>query len=188
MMGALNRSGIPAFYSVEREAFMQHNARKSGYLANKKYWEVGEKNYMWNGFLATVPQHKCVKIAFKGIPYLTDGVDCKVIIMRRYTWDIEKSFRKAFPLKPDAFDKLYPNWPQEYKEQYDRAVEYLDRKQIPYREVWFDTLVNEPLREFKSLSGFIDIDPHEAAKEIDLEMVRFGKTPVLNKENRAITA
>jgi len=171
MMGALNRSGIPAFYDVNRESAMQHGQKVRGYQANKNFWEVGEQKYMNFGFSRNIPDGMCCKIALKGLCLLSGGIKHKIIIMKRDPKEIRKSCILAFP--DQDFDRNYPNWFDYYPFLLRETKEILNaRNDCEYIEIDFNQLVNNPIKTFKEISAFVPIDPHEAVKEIDLGMVR----------------
>lgn len=171
MMGALNRSGIPAYYDVARESGMQHGQKERGYFANKKFWEVGEHIYMNFGFSRQIPDNMCCKIAMKGIPLLAGGVEHKVIFMRRDPVDIRSSAKAAFTEMD--FDEYYPDWVNFYPHLVKETKALLDaRDDCEYIEVEFNDLMDDPITTFTRIAEFVPIDPIEAAKEINPVMVR----------------
>jgi len=174
MMGALNRSGIPAFYDAGRESAMQKAQVERGYIANKQFWEVGENKYMSLGYSRYVPDDHCVKIAFKGLALLAGGISHKIIIMRRDPSEIRSSCKKAFPEMD--FDKFYKNrWLDYYAELIWEVKQHLtSRVNCEFVEIDFKELVTKPYRTFDKLSKFIPINPALAAEEVDITMVRYS--------------
>ena len=76
----------------------------------------------------------------------------------------------------------YPYWPLEYLTEYEAAKFHLNRLGYPYIEVWLNELYDSPGWTFERIKDFVGIDPKEAIKEIDKDMIRCRNYPTRQNE------
>lgn len=100
---------------------------------------------------------RSVKIPARHIPkLLTNGTrPTHALVPRRDVEDSEKSWEIAFA---SLSGKLIRTW-DEMHSNLDRAVEMLRQYQVPFMEVRFKELINNPEATCSAIANFLDIEP-----------------------------
>lgn len=171
MMEALEAGGMNAAYSTEKDDLLAKKfQRMTGTVPNERYYELDKADYRKDGFPADF-EGKLIKVLYGGIPKLNDGLQYRVIYMRRPQRDVCASLSYIWGQKGIG-NAGRPNWEQ----RQEKAVAWMrDRpgQFLSVDEIWYDDVLKDPYGTFKrlALDGW-PIDPVKAAAIPDKKTAR----------------
>jgi len=163
MMRALGNGGIPLWYD---EKFSQYKQDISAPNANPEgFFEVNPEDSGTLGFTSTVPDGHAVKLLTNYLPYLTGGIEHKIIYLRRDPYEIIKSYKLAFPM---IHPRIFNDWPEEYyfmSEQMKAII--AERADCELLELWLEEIVKDPQDSFAKIRALgIPINVKDAAATV----------------------
>jgi hypothetical protein len=165
MMQMLVAGGLSAFTDDERQA---DESNPQGYYESEQVKSL-QKDSSWLG----KAEGKAVKIISYMIPHLPPAFEYRVLIMNRPIDEVLRSQEKMLmrlgrPVSPS--EQLKPAFFQ----QLVRAKQWMHDRQVPYLDIQYHELVQNPEPVIERVVGFLDctIDPSRMMQVVDPRLWR----------------
>jgi hypothetical protein len=165
MMQMLDAGGLPALTDRERQA---DESNPQGYYECEQVKSL-QKDSSWLG----EAEGKAVKIISYLIPHLPPAFEYRMLIMNRPIDEVLRSQEKMLirlgrPVSPS--EQLKPAFLQ----QLVRAKQWMHDRQVPYLDIQYHELVQNPEPVIERVVGFLDrsIDPSRMIQAVDPRLWR----------------
>ena len=168
MMQMLAAGGLPVLTDSKRPANISNS---------KGYWEwEAVKKLETNPYVLSDAQGMAVKIISPLLAYLPETYTYKIIFMRRKTEHIIRSQNRMLqkegkPLSSLSDERLV----QLFNHQVMTSKQELQKKEIPFYEVWYEHIVQNPKPVIKGIAAFLEqpLDLSAMLKSIDVSLNHF---------------
>lgn len=166
MMAALEKGGLDAARSIERDKEMAARWDDPDYVVNSEYYELQRSDYQAPDFPAKF-DGKLIKCLMPGAIRLPAGFEYRIVLMRRATPEINTSLFAAF-----GQANMDTTNPEDFERNMERYTGIMrDRRSVKSLDVlWYRDVLADPVGAFASLDW--PIDPVAAARTIDRSKAR----------------